>query len=46
MLYPSGNQKANPSQFELSSIDFYYNTNTIEHLINLLEKIVNIIVIH
>ncbi|CAD8140804.1 unnamed protein product [Paramecium pentaurelia] len=45
-LYPSGNQKANPSQFEINLTDFYYNTNTYEHLINLLEKIVNVIIIH
>ncbi|CAK84864.1 unnamed protein product (macronuclear) [Paramecium tetraurelia] len=46
MLYPSGNQKANPSQFEIHSSEFYFNANTFEHLINLLEKIVNVIAIH
>ncbi|CAD8055333.1 unnamed protein product [Paramecium sonneborni] len=46
MLYPSGNQKTNPSQFEIEQTDFYYNPNTYEHLINLLEKIVNMISNH
>ncbi|CAD8057643.1 unnamed protein product [Paramecium sonneborni] len=46
MLYPSGNQKVNPSQFEIDQTDFYYNPNTYEHLIELLDKIINVICIH
>ncbi|CAD8138095.1 unnamed protein product [Paramecium octaurelia] len=46
MLYPASNLKANPSQFELDQAQFYYNTTTFEHLINILEKILNVILIH